>query len=453
MDKINFDNELNLDLDSLIWEGDDLFAPSDHDDSYSLAANLTGIGFGSNNVGCNDHNGDAAILSSSSLQSDTPRRSSSTSATNNDDAPPQLVVSKPNGTHIYRSARAGNTVGIKVLNQNDRLHQAAENTYSSNQSLKKLAHEEAVFKLLPSHVKKRQVIEVSSFNGSPALYFKWENGITCEEWIDKVRNQQRTQSQQQATTLTVRLRAAVAIAKTLTQFHQSRVVYNSMTLDNIVLTPFEGDYLATFIDLSDAAICSDEQTFGERKGVDLMNLGIVLNQLFRTDDGGRGESSAANSGRSWGGELASSRRWVSTDSGGDVPSNTNTRNVRKRGKQLTPGEGLPLYLRAMVSTLIGGDNAEENAAQMRYESANAVFEDLKAMVTQTQSTNSDSRNNFFKETEVDHEVIINNRLKLPKDLFYGRQVQMSMLMHLVQSATMLGDHPLMALIAGYPGTG
>ena len=72
----------------------------------------------------------------------------------------------------------------------------------------------------------------------------------------------------------------------------------------------------------------------------------------------------------------------------------------------------------------------------------------------TQATNiSDRRNNVFKETEVDDEVIMNNRLKLPKDLFYGRQVQMSMLTNLLQSATMLGDQPLMALIAGYPGTG
>lgn len=213
MDDINFDNDLlNLDLDSLFGEGDDY-----HDYSYSLAANLTDIGFGSSNAGSNDHNGDAARLLSS-LQSDTSRRSSSTSATNNEDAPPQLVVSKLDGTCIYRSTRAGNTVGIKLLNQNvDRLNQASENSSQEmNLSIKKLVHEETVFKLLPPHVRKRQVIEVSSFNGSPALYFKWENGITCEEWLDKVRNQQRTKSQQKATTLTVHLRAAIAIAKTLT---------------------------------------------------------------------------------------------------------------------------------------------------------------------------------------------------------------------------------------------
>ena len=451
MDNIDFDDELlnlDLDLNSLFGEGNDLLDLHDDDD---LAENLTG-------------NGDAAILSSSSLPSETRRLSisstsnsatrrlsSSNSATNNDDGSPQLVVSKANGTCIYRSARARDTVGIKVLNQNniDHLNQAGDENSSQmnlNRAMNALAHEETVSKLLPSHVNKRQVIEVGSYNGSPALYFKWENGITCKEWLDKVREQQQTGPR-----LHVRIRAAVAIAKTLMQFHQTRVVYNSLTLDNIVLTPFEGDYVATFIDLSDAVICSDQQTFDDKKGLDLMNLGLVLHEMFRADGGGEGES-ANNSVRAVGEQSTGYRRLVSTDTERDDHSNTNTRNARKRGKQLTPGEGLPLYLRAIVSTLIGGDNGEENASQMKYESANAVFEDLKVMATQATNI-SDRRNNVFKETEVDDEVIMNNRLKLPKDLFYGRQVQMSMLTHLLQSATMLGDQPLMALIAGYPGTG
>ena len=457
MEDIDHSDDLfNLDLDSLFEEGDDLLAPGHHDDSYSLAADLTGVGFGNNNdSGDNNNDDDAAKFSSLSPPSETPPppRLRTISTNNNGDGPPQLlIVSKSNGTSIYRSAQKLNAVGIKVIHQNDHL-QAADTPSPSNFNLtmNKLVHEETVSKLLPPDVNKRHVIEVSSFNGSPALYFKWENGITCEEWLDKVRIQQQTTHPQKeaAAKFTVRLRAAVAIAKTLTQFHQSRVVYNALTLENIVLTPFEGDYLATFIDLSDAVICNDEQTFDERKGVDLTNLGTVLNQLFQKADGGGGESSA---GRGRGGELASSRRRVSvnSDTEGEVPSNT--RNAKKRGKQqITPGEGLPLYLRAMVSTLLIGDEEHDDSQQLRYESANAVYEDLKVMATQR--TDGDRRNSYFKETEADHEVIIHSRLKLPKDLFYGRQVQMSMIMHQLQSATMLGDQPLMALIAGYPGTG
>jgi len=442
MEDIDHSDDLfNLDLDSLFEGGDDLLAPGHHDNSYSLAADLTGVGFGSNNDG-GDNNDDAAKFSSLSLPSETPPRLS-TSTNNNNDGPPQLIVSKSNGTSIYRSAQKLNAVGIKVIHQNDHL-QVADTLSPSNFNLtmNKLVHEETVSKLLPPDVNKRHVIEVSSFNGSPALYFKWENGITCKEWLDKVRIQQQTTHSQKeaAAKFTVRLRAAVAIAKTLTQFHQSRVVYNALTLDNIVLTPFEGDYLTTFIDLSDAVICNDEQTFDERKGVDLTNLGIVLNQLFQKADGD-GD-----------GELTSSRRRVSvnSDTEGEVPSNT--RNAKKRGKQqITPGEGLPLYLRAMVSTLLIGDEEHDDSQQLRYESANAVYEDLKVMATP--AADGDRRNSYFKETEADHEVIIHSRLKLPKDLFYGRQVQMSMIMHQLQSATMLGDQPLMALIAGYPGTG
>eukprot|EP00985_Skeletonema_marinoi_P014599 scaffold7417_cov266-Skeletonema_marinoi.AAC.2 len=456
MEDIDHSDDLfNLDLDSLFEGGDDLLATGHHNDSYSLAADLTGVSFGSNNNGDNNNHDDAAKFSSLSLQTPPPRRLSTISTNNNNDGdgPPQLIVSKSNGTSIYRSAQKLNAVGIKVINQNNDHLQAADTPSPSNFNLtmNKLVHEETVSKLLPPDVNKRHVIEVSSFSGSPALYFKWENGITCEEWLDKVRIQQQTTHPQKeaAAKFTVRLRAAVAIAKTLTQFHQSRVVYNALTLDNIVLTPFEGDYLATFIDLSDAVICNDEQTFDERKGVDLTNLGIVLNQLFQKADGGGGESSA---GRGRGGELASSIRRVSvnSDTDGEVPSNT--RKAKKRGKQqVTPGEGLPLYLRAMVSTLLIGDEEHDDSQQLRYESANAVYEDLKVMATP--AADGDRRNSYFKETEVDHEVIIHSRLKLPKDLFYGRQVQMSMIMHQLQSATMLGDQPLMALIAGYPGTG
>eukprot|EP00577_Skeletonema_sp_RCC1716_P018401 CAMPEP_0113372902 /NCGR_PEP_ID=MMETSP0013_2-20120614/779_1 /TAXON_ID=2843 ORGANISM="Skeletonema costatum, Strain 1716" /NCGR_SAMPLE_ID=MMETSP0013_2 /ASSEMBLY_ACC=CAM_ASM_000158 /LENGTH=270 /DNA_ID=CAMNT_0000254819 /DNA_START=53 /DNA_END=862 /DNA_ORIENTATION=- /assembly_acc=CAM_ASM_000158 len=270
MEDIDHSDDLfNLDLDSLFEGGDDLLAPGHHDNSYSLAADLTGVGFGSNNDG-GDNNDDAAKFSSLSLPSETPPRLS-TSTNNNNDGPPQLIVSKSNGTSIYRSAQKLNAVGIKVINQNNDHLQAADTPSPSNFNLtmNKLVHEETVSKLLPPDVNKRHVIEVSSFSGSPALYFKWENGITCEEWLDKVRIQQQTTHSQKeaAAKFTVRLRAAVAIAKTLTQFHQSRVVYNALTLDNIVLTPFEGDYLATFIDLSDAVICNDEQTFDERKGV------------------------------------------------------------------------------------------------------------------------------------------------------------------------------------------
>eukprot|EP00985_Skeletonema_marinoi_P016058 scaffold8526_cov178-Skeletonema_marinoi.AAC.1 len=209
MEDIDYSDDLfNLDLDSLFKEGDDLLlAPGN--DSFSLAADLTGVSFGSNNDG-GDNNDDAAKFSSLSLPSETPPRLST--STNNNHGPPQLIVSKSNGTSIYRSAQKLNAVGIKVINQNNDHLQAADTPSPSNFNLtmNKLVHEETVSKLLPPDVNKRQVIEVSSFNGSPALYFKWENGITCKEWLDKVRIQQQTTHSQKeaAARFTVRLRAA-----------------------------------------------------------------------------------------------------------------------------------------------------------------------------------------------------------------------------------------------------
>jgi len=103
----------------------------------------------------------------------------------------------------------------------------------------------------------------------------------------------------------------------------------------------------------------------------------------------------------------------------------------------------------MISALlINGD--DNDASQLRYKSANDVYEDLKAMVAHSSSHHQSSS---LREADFDNDVTIHSRLKFPKDLFYGRQVQMSMILHLLQSSTMLGDQPMMALIAGYPGTG
>lgn len=424
------DQDFNLDLDSIFAEGGGLDELNQDFDSHALAPELTGFGRNNGGVGVNNN---AATFSSSSLLSATPRPSSSISG-------PQLVSASnfPNGTFIYRSQ----DTGIKVIYQNP------TTSLDVRQTMQKLLHEETISKiLLPLCNNHRQVIEVSSFNNSPALYFKWEHGITCKEWLDKVH-----QIHPQAVDFNVRLRAAMAIAKTLSQFHQSSVAYNSLTAENIVLTPFEGDYVAKFIDLSETVICYDEKNFREMTVVDLTALGSIFDRLFQTCGGGGGgewgRSSSAAGGESGGGQLTSlipsSRRVsVNSDTEGDV-SDYN-RNVRKRGKQRTPGEGLglPLYLGAMISTLLISGNGDNNASQLRYDSANDVYEDLKAMVTQ----------NISHRRNSDHEVIIQSRLKLPKDLFYGRQVQMSMILHLLQSSTMFGDQPLMALIAGYPGTG
>jgi serine/threonine protein kinase len=380
-----------LDLDSIFEDGVDQLglSSSPTHDSFSLSPEFT--------------SGNDAVTSSSSLPPAAARPKSNSNGTQ--------LVTRSNATSIYRFQ----DTGIKVIDRN-------LPSSSIQQTLQRLLHEETVSKHLPPQCNKRQVFEVKSFNDSPALFFKWENGITVQEWLDKV---QRIHPK--GINFNVRLRAAMAIAKTLRQFHQSSVAYCSLSPENIVLTPFEGDYVAKFINLSCAVICNDVKTCEEMIAMDLTSLGLIFDRLFQTE----------------GGEFDSSTRRVSLNSENNDHAG-NVRNV-KRGKQRTPGEGLPLYLGAMISTLLIRSD-DDNDSQLRYESANDVYEDLKAMATQNISHR---RSSSLKEDKFDQKVV----LKLPKDLFYGRQVQLSMILHLLQSSTMIGDQPLMALIAGYPGAG
>ncbi len=451
MDDIDVDDFFNLDLESIFEEGLESTFEEGLESIFEEGSALDGLDLtGSSAAGHVGSNSSAPELTGAGTsrnaaaggvpsRSPQPLLSASTQPTGVINRPQLVSVSA--GTSIYRSQ----DTGIKVINQNT--------STASNvpQTIQKLLHEETVSKRLRNQCNNhRQVLEVGSFNGNPALYFKWENGITCKEWLDKVQ-----QIHPHVVGFNVRFRAAMAIAQTLSQIHKCSVAYNSLSSENIVLTPLEGDYVAKFIDLSEAVICNDEQTFKEMMASDLTSLGLIFDQLFKEyGEGGGGErnfTTSASGGDNdvFGGGSTFSGRRVSMSSeveeGEDFARN---RNVRKRGKQRTPGEGLPLYLGAMIATLLvsGDDN---DSSQLRYKSVNDVYEDLKAMAAQDVSLH---RSTSLRD-ECNNEGFFQGRLKFPKNLFYGRQVQMSMILHLLQSSTMLGDQPLMALIAGYPGTG
>jgi len=255
---------------------------------------------------------------------------------------------------------------------------------------------------------------VTSFNRRPALSFKWAGGITLKEWLQKV------QAGPQGD-FNVWIRAAMAIAKTLSEFHEGGVVYNSLTPENVVLSPFEGEYVATLIDLSNALMYRNDNNINpefekQMRDVDLKSLGIVLNQLFRGEDS------------------------VDGDGGGQGPENTESypeHSRRKRGKHAL-GEELPLYLGSLISALL--DPSPDHC----YESAKDVFLDLKVL--------AENKDGSLMKSKVD-ESTLKSHLCLQCDMFYGRQVQMSMLLHLFQSSVALGNQPVMATISGYPGTG
>jgi hypothetical protein len=306
----------------------------------------------------------------------------------------------------------------------------------------------------------------------------------------------------------------MAIAKTLAEFHEGGAAHGKVMPSNIVLDTFEGDYVATLIDLSEATILTTaagnnstgygSNAPGELEGEekrkkmeDLKALGGVLKHLFRGFDedettlSGNANASAAvqnsfqmigygdnHHGNSRSNRIgygsttttptinngmaaATSTALTLTRGGGgddeeEVPFETwGDETRRKRNKAhsagVEAGDGLPIYLGSLISTLLltgRGDNnnssnnnntAPSPASTVQYESARDVYLDLKLMLENQNKL-------FYRQTELD-EYMIRSRLKLP-NLFYGRQVQMSMLMHLFQSVVMMGNQPSIATISG-----
>ena len=344
-----------------------------------------------------------------------PRRVSSPGSLASAGAPPQTtpqLVHQSDRTAIYRLYDTG--FKVKLLT-------ASTNPNNNEEQMLKLLHEQNISNFLPLTCRKRQVTEVTTFNNMPALKYQWASGITLKEWMQNI------QAGPHQVDLTVRIRAAMAIAKSLSDFHDGGVVYNSLTPENIVLSPFEGEYAATLIDLSNALIYRNDPTAAvdasferQMKEMDLQSLGLVLNQLFR------GENLLNPGPHMEGGPSC------------NIEDQQPAR--RKRGKQYSLGEGLPLYLGTLISVLLEPNNSDSS-----YVSAKDVYHDLKVL-----SGNGPS--GCLMKSELD-EFTVRSKLRLQGNEFYGRQVQLSMLVHLFQSSVALGNQPLMATISGYPGTG
>jgi len=311
--------------------------------------------------------------------------------------------------------------GIKVI---------LDRNSSDEQIIRKLLHEQYVSNFLPSSCRKRRVIDITSFERQPALTFKWDSGITVNDWIHIARIGPRVD-------LNVRIRAAMAIAKTLSDFHDGGVVYNRLTPENIVLEPVSSDFVATFIDFSGAIIYEEDNRFNvdaqferQAKILDLKRLGLVLNDLLGGEEGA----------------LAN----LALDDGGGGESGTRSdpdSDRRKRGKHSTGAEGLPLYLASLISTLLKGKDGSTSSELFCYEYASSkdVYLDLKVLV----ESNSDSC--LRKFNKLDGSAIM-SQMRLHKGMFYGRQVQMSMLSTLCQ-LVFSTDKPLLAMVSGPSGAG
>ena len=120
-----------------------------------------------------------------------------------DERTPQLVYQSVT-TAIYRLQETGFKV---ILDRNS----------SEEQIIRKLLQEQNISSFLPSSCRKRQVTDITSYNRRPALIFKWNSGITLKKWIQNVQFGPQVD-------LNIRLRAAMAIAKTVSDFHDGGVL-------------------------------------------------------------------------------------------------------------------------------------------------------------------------------------------------------------------------------------
>ncbi len=331
-------------------------------------------------------------------------------ATINEECP--YLVHKSNSTEIYRIK----DMGIKVL--------AGET--SLEEQNKKLGHEHNVANFLSSLSRKRRVIEKKDFDGRPALWFKWEEGVTLKKWL-----------QQPEVERTSRVRVAMAVAKTLSEFHDGGVFYNNLSLENIVLTTIEGVEVATFIDLSKSGFIdmrpnADKEYTDMLRRTDLKMMGHVFSAIFH------GQHSSFNE----------YHKDENCDKVIFCDNDTGDYQLKKRGKPSYPGDFLPnsnsclpLYIHSLISVLV----SPWSKSSIGYSNAKDVWLDLKSFCE-----NPDGN---IKMVQSDQSTV-NGSLELGGDMtFYGRQVQLSMIQHFFESVIRNDACPRMSVIYGCPGAG
>jgi len=336
---------------------------------------------------------------------------SSTPVANHDEERPHLVH-KSDSTEIYRI----NDIGIKVL----------VGETSLEEQNKKLSHERNMANFLSSLSRRRKVIEKKDYDGRPALWFKWEEGVTLRSWLQKPEVE-----------LTSKVRVAMGIAKTLSEFHDGGVFYNNLSFDDIVLNTVEGVDIATFIDLSKSGFIdlrpkADKDYTDMLRRTDLKMMGHVFRAIFH----GQHPSSQDYHNE----EFIDKEILYDSDNG--------DQHHQKRGKPSSPGDFLPsshsclpLYIHSLISSLV----SPGSKSFIGYTNVKDVWLDLKYF--------SENPNNSIKKVQAD-QSIVNGRVVLGGDMmFYGRQVQLSMIQHFFESVIRNDACPQMSVISGCPGAG
>lgn len=401
-----------------------------------------------------------------------------TSSDNNvEDSIIELVHSK-RGTNIYRHGK----FGYKVLMCDDEAAEAALSATAavaaavpetspavviSEEQILRLVREQTISRYLPNGCRKRRVVDVKGFKGNPSLYFEWVEGVSLKEWMARTNNNHGDEDndgnnndekssknpphQDGIDFMKQRLKVAIAITKSLQEFHYGGVAYNFLTLEHIILqwtsnndndddkNNEEGECVASLINLSKATVfaevTTEEATQAIRK--DLNSLGLILGALFSKESDVPSDVKRRLSDNTLLEENEVEFPVSNGNSGCDEDEGERPGQVKKRGKQQKLGDGLPIYLCSLISALIGYEEMTDSSEL--YDNASNVLKDLELA----------SRKLLLLVPDVEERD--RKYLALPT-AFYGRRNEVALLTRSLQSVAILGKTNI-AVISGRGGVG
>lgn len=328
---------------------------------------------------------------------------------------PQAISKKFSKVHQSETAlilRCANR-GMKVLVNIDGSH---------DKILSILEHERRVSDYLPTSCAHRKVHGLDTHGGSFGFNFDWVEGITLGKWLE----QQNAQTNQEVD-LKEHIHVAISIVKAVASFHEAGVAHNNITPDNIILSFESRQCSATLIDLARAVVLKDEHVASaERLTIDDMKaLGCVLYSVFE------GENASLEA-------ASDSKEKILENARADK-----SRAKRGRNDKQQVNKNIPLYLISLLSALVSPSLNVGGTFKYQYQNANDVLNDLHAAVKKpelylTPHISSDKANMY---------------VQIPRDSFYGRLSEVSMVKQALDVVKKSGGQPIIISVSGFAGAG
>lgn len=317
--------------------------------------------------------------------------------------------------------------GIKVL---------IEPAAGVDERLALLRLEQKVSLSLPTASLHRKVLRVDTYQGLPAMYFDWVEGLTAGEWL---RSDNSTQKPACRATnefdLTERLQLALAITRAVSDFHEAGLLHGQLNLQNVILNFSGGAQIrsVTLIDYSKSIILTDSlcsirseeerQAFIEsRKRKDLNDLGVLLYSVL----GNRVQ------------ETTQENDSTTTDE-----DNDEQRSKRGKRQQVQQANNLPIYLVSLIASLLAPILNQGGDLKVFYKSAKDVLADLQLAVQKP-----DIYWKAFNSAD-----LLSRPLIFPQGSFYGRRTELLMLQHSFDAMKEGRSQPCALVVSGYAGAG